>query len=270
MNSVTLARALKGIQSALSILTVSGQPKTAKSLDAGVITAVIHLLPHKEYDAVRVRLGLAPLGINLCPFAGECKSPCLNTAGRGGIAMHSYAGKAFSNNVQQGRYRRTDLYVTDREEYERRVLADLEIVAAFARGIGYGLGIRWNGTSDIDYASVHPTLVAAATRLGFEQYDYTKRPVRYDPSAPVRLVYSLDAGAARERHALRYLADGGTVAIVFAVKPSQPLPATWNGYPVLDGDLTDLRSRDPGGHVVGLRAKGKARSLAVGGFVKAA
>lgn len=270
MDYDTLTRKLKTLQRTLTILTVAGQPKTSKSLDAGVVTAVIHLLPADEYDACRERLGLPKLGVNLCPFAGTCRTPCLNTAGRGGIAMDSYHGSAFLNNVQRGRYRRTDLYFSDRAAYERAVLADLDKVARFAGQHGYQLGIRWNGTSDIDYASVHPTLVAHAKALGFEQYDYTKRPIRFDPSSPVRLVYSLDAGAARERHSLRYLRDGGTVAVVFAVKPGRDLPATWNGYPVIDGDLTDLRSRDPRGVVVGLRAKGHARSLPVGGFVRAA
>jgi hypothetical protein len=270
MDYDTLTHRLKNLQGTLTILTVSGQPKTEKSLDAGVVTAVIHLLPSTEYDAARVRLGLAPMGVNLCPFAGECRGPCLNTAGRGGIPMTSYVGSAFANNVQRGRYRRTDLYFTDRAGFERAVIRDLDKVARFAGKHGYQLGIRWNGTSDIDYETAHPTLVSHATRLGFEQYDYTKRPIAYDPSRVVRRVYSLDRGAARDRHALRYLAEGGTVAAVFAVKPGRDLPATWGGYPVIDGDLTDLRSRDPGGVVVGLRAKGAARSLPVGGFVRAA
>lgn len=270
MDYDTLARKLKNLQRTLTILTVSGQPKTAKSLDAGVVTAVIHLLPATEYDAARVRQGLDPLKVNLCPFAGECRAPCLNTAGRGGIPMTSYAGSAFTNNVQRGRYRRTDLYFTDPAGFESAVLSDLDKVARFAGKHGYTLGVRWNGTSDVDYATAHPALVARARELGYEQYDYTKRPVSYDPNAPVRLVYSLDRGAARDRHALRYLAAGGTVAVVFAVRPGKPLPATWGGYPVIDGDLTDLRSRDPSGVVVGLRAKGAARSLPVGGFVRAA
>ena len=270
MDYDTLTRKLKTLQKTLTILTVAGQPKTAKSLDAGVITSVIHLLPATEYDAARVRLGLEPLGVNLCPFAGECKGPCLNTAGRGGIAMDSYVGSAFSNNVQKGRYRRTDLYFTDRAAFERAVLADLDRVSRFAGQHGYALGVRWNGTSDIDYETTHPALVSHATRLGFEQYDYTKRPIAYDPARVVRRVYSLDRGAARDRHALRYLSAGGTVAVVFAVKPGRALPTEWNGYPVIDGDLTDLRSRDPRGVVVGLRAKGRARTLPVGGFVRAA
>lgn len=268
--SPTFESRLKALQRTLSFLTVSGQPKTAKSLDAGVLTAVIHLLPADEYDDCRERLGLARLGINLCPFAGSCRAPCLNTAGRGGIPMDNYVGTAFINNVQKGRYRRTDRYVNDRAGFEAQVRYELSMVAAFASLHGLSLGVRWNGTSDIDYATVHPTLVAHAAALGFEQYDYTKRPVKHDSAAPVRLVYSLDAGAARERHALRYLRDGGTVAVVFAVKPGKPLPATWNGYPVVDGDLSDLRSRDPSGVVVGLRAKGHARTVKVGGFVRAA
>lgn len=260
---------LKALQRTLSFLTVSGQPKTAKSLDAGVLTAVIHLLPADEYDACRERLGLPRMGVNLCPFAGSCRTPCLNTAGRGGIPMDAYAGTAWSNNVQRARYRRTDRYVSDRAGFEAQVRHELSMVAAFAGLHGLSLGIRWNGTSDIDYATVHPSLVAHAAALRFEQYDYTKRPVRYDAAAPVRLVYSLDAGAARERHALRYLRDGGTVAVVFSVKAGKPLPATWHGFPVIDGDLSDLRSRDPGAHVVGLRAKGHAKKAKVGGFVRA-
>jgi hypothetical protein len=260
-------RKLKSLQGAMNLLTVSGQSKTAKSLSAGVITAVLHLLPAGEYDAARVRLGLAPLGVNLCPFAGECRGPCLNTAGKGGIPMASYAGGAFLNNVQKGRYRKTDLYFTDRDRFTRDLRADLRMLAAFA-GIEYDLALRLNGTSDVDFQREAPEMIALALSLGFEQYDYTKRPIHFDPSAPVRLVYSLDAGAARKRHALRYLADGGTVAIVFDVKGKRPLPATWNGYPVIDGDLSDLRSRDPAGVVVGLRTKGAARKLKPGGFVQ--
>jgi hypothetical protein len=259
-------RKLKSLQRAMNLLTVSGQPKMAKSLSAGVITAVLHLLPAGEYDATRVRLGLAPMGVNLCPFAGECRGPCLNTSGRGGIPMAS-AGP-FLNNVQQARYRRTDLYVNDRDRFMRDLRVDLRMLAAFATGMEYQFALRLNGTSDIDFGREAPEVIALALSSGFETYDYTKRPIRFDPSAPVRLVYSLDAGAARKRHALRYLADGGTVAIVFDVKGKRPLPATWNGYPVIDGDLSDLRSRDPAGVVVGLRTKGVARKLKPGGFVQ--
>jgi hypothetical protein len=44
--------------------------------------------------------------------------------------------------------------------------------------------------------------------------------------------------------------------------------ATWQGYPVVDGDKDDLRFLDPkGGHIVALYAKGKAKKD-TSGFVQ--
>ena len=37
------------------------------------------------------------------------------------------------------------------------------------------------------------------------------------------------------------------------------LPAEYAGYPVIDGDATDLRFTDPRGVIVGLLAKGRGR-----------
>jgi hypothetical protein len=45
------------------------------------------------------------------------------------------------------------------------------------------------------------------------------------------------------------------VAVVFA----NGLPPIWKGFPVIDGDVSDLRFLDPRGTVVGLKAKGAAR-----------
>ena len=59
------------------------------------------------------------------------------------------------------------------------------------------------------------------------------------------------------------LAAGGNVAVVFRKKP---LPSIWHGFPVLDGDQTDLRFLDPAGSVIGLTAKGSAKKE-TSGFV---
>ena len=48
--------------------------------------------------------------------------------------------------------------------------------------------------------------------------------------------------------------QGYNVAIVF-----NELPATYNGYKVIDGTDTDLRFLDEKGVIVGLVAKGKAK-----------
>jgi hypothetical protein len=43
---------------------------------------------------------------------------------------------------------------------------------------------------------------------------------------------------------LEALANGVNVAVVFRVKKRKPLPETFMGYQVIDGDLTDLRFTD--------------------------
>jgi hypothetical protein len=63
-----------------------------------------------------------------------------------------------------------------------------------------------------------------------------------------------------EADCLEVLRQGGRVAAVFATRRGRPLPKTWQGFRVIDGDKHDLRFLDRGGIVVGLRAKGKARA----------
>jgi hypothetical protein len=247
-----------------SLLTVDGNPKVAKGATIGVLTGVLHLLPATKYDDLRAAQGLPRIGANLCPFAGSCAAPCLNTAGRGGIPQASFAGKAFFNNVEQGRYRRTHEYFTDRAAFVARLIAELGKLAAVARKHGMEPAARLNGTSDINWCARHPEVIRAAQALGVRLYDYTKRPVRFVANAPVHYTYSLDVGAEREAHAVDYLRAGGNVAIVFR----GALPETWNGFPVINGDETDVRYLDPRGSVVGLKAKGKAKTD-TSGFVRA-
>lgn len=246
-----------------SLLTVDGNPKVAKGASIGVLTGVLHLLPATRYDELRAAQGLPRLGVNLCPFAGSCAAPCLNTAGRGGIPQASYAGKAFFNNVEQGRYRRTHEYFTSRATFVAQLIAELGKLAAVARKHGMEPAARLNGTSDINWCARHPEVIRAAQALGVRLYDYTKRPVRFVPDATVHYTYSLDVGADRERHAVDYLRAGGNVAIVFR----DGLPATWHGFPVVNGDETDVRYLDQPGTVVGLKAKGKAKTD-TSGFVR--
>ena len=63
------------------------------------------------------------------------------------------------------------------------------------------------------------------------------------------------------------LEQGTRVAVVTAAE----LPKTFRGWPVLDGDKSDERWKDPIGIVL-LRPKGKARDIAptLRGFVKPA
>jgi hypothetical protein len=65
-----------------------------------------------------------------------------------------------------------------------------------------------------------------------------------------------------ESEAIAVLHRGGHVAVVF-----NELPSEWNGFKVVDGDLSDDQMLDHINAVVlGLKAKGKARKD-ISGFV---
>ena len=52
------------------------------------------------------------------------------------------------------------------------------------------------------------------------------------------------------------LKQGGNIAVVFR----KELPTTYKGYQVVNGDEHDLRFLDPRNSIVGLKAKGKAKT----------
>ena len=59
------------------------------------------------------------------------------------------------------------------------------------------------------------------------------------------------------------LSNGMNVAVVF-----DTLPDSYIGYPVFNGDESDLRFLDPDSSIIGLKAKGKANKDDSGFVVK--
>jgi hypothetical protein len=141
---------------------------------------------------------------------------------------------------------------------------ELDALERKAKREGLRPAVRLNGTSDLAWESM-PVVIDGARiadsilRLypGVTFYGYTKSIARAI-GAPQRLTFSRSERTA-DATVRTLLQAGVNVATVFGVKPGQPLPVTWNGAPVLDGDEHDFRFLDSPGHVVGLRAKGKAR-----------
>jgi hypothetical protein len=126
--------------------------------------------------------------------------------------------------------------------------------------------VRLNTASDLHWERIAPSLFDIE---GARYYDYTKiAPSARGRHPNYRLVYSLSEAPHSIATALDYLEEGGTVAVVFDTKRGEALPPQYLGYPVIDGDTHDDRTLDPEGVIVGLRAKGSARSLRTGGFVK--
>jgi hypothetical protein len=233
-------------------LLTRGNPKIAKGEARGFLTFVLHLAP-------------ADLsGFNVCPMATQgCKAACLNTAGRGGIPSARPVvvdGEAFANPIQAARVRRTRRYFADRAGFMADLVADVRRGIAEAERLGFTPVFRLNGTSDIRWERVPvegaPNIMALFPDVQF--YDYTKIANRRDLPSNYHLTFSLAEN--NDAQAAQALANGISVAAVFATRKGATLPSVFMGRPVVDGDETDLRFLDPRGVIVGLRAKGKAKA----------
>jgi hypothetical protein len=195
-------------------------------------------------------------GLNLCPFASTgCKASCLYSAGRG----------RFSN-VQESRINKSKFWGYDRANFYIQLANELLKIHDKAIKQGKEIAIRLNGTSDID----HLHLLERYSGIDFLDqfyssllfYDYTKNVNHVSRYRNTRYKITFSRSETNEAEAKKVLKLGGNIAVVF----SDQLPEFYLGYPVINGDLTDLRYFDPINVVVGLKAKGDAKKD-LSGFV---
>ena len=196
-------------------------------------------------------LYLAPANVigshNLCPFASDgCKKSCLYSAGRGKF-----------NNVQQARINKAKFWAYDRAKFYEQLTNEILQINSKAIKQNKQIAIRLNGTSDIDHIDLIKRYTGVNV-LEFQNillYDYTKNPNHIKKYLNTNYKITFSRAENNEAKALEILAMGGNVAAVF----KNQLPETWNGYKVINGDLTDLRYFDPVNVIVGLIAKGDAK-----------
>lgn len=185
-------------------------------------------------------------GRNLCPKASAgCLAACLFTAGRGRF-----------NNVQQARVNRTEYLLEDRREFLAQLAQEINKAAKQEQKKGAALAVRLNGTSDLKLVEMLTTAHEIAPSVIF--YDYTK--IRQKAGDRVttqghRYAVTFSRSETNEAEAIDVLKQGGNVAAVFA----GPLPKTWQGFEVVDGDASDLEMIYHKGKVLGLKAKGDAK-----------
>lgn len=220
--------------------------KTIKGEKEGYKTFILYLAPNTLNDK----------GVNLCPMATKgCISSCLNTAGLGGIYP----------SIQTARIRRSNLFIENREYFLNRLVLEIKsgiLLADFENMIPV---IRLNGTSDIQWENIkvkdNKNIFELFPDVTF--YDYTKIQNRFDKKLPsnynLTFSYSSESDYYKGRIDIitrKLLKAGNNVAVVFRKR----LPDTFLGYKVVNGDKDDLRFTDDKGVVVGLKAKGKART----------
>lgn len=241
----------------MKLLTV-GNPKVLKGMDQGYMTYILHLAPANVS------------GYETCPKrTAGCTLACLNTAGRGGMFRRGES----TNVIQEARKRKTRLFFENRGSFMALLVADIELAIKQCSRRNLVPVFRLNGTSDLaweKYPVVRGGQEYANIFLAFPEvqfYDYTAilgRKVlaiaNYHLTFSKKESNDLDVSMA--------LHNGMNVAVVFGVPKSKPLPASYRGRPVFNGDDSDLRFLDPKGVVVGLYAKGKARKDTTGFIVQ--
>ncbi len=226
----------------MKLLTISNH-KTTKGESLGFLTGILYLAPANLS------------GRNVCPFStAGCRAACLNTAGRGAF-----------NSVQTARLKKTKWFINDRKSFIDQLHKDITALRRKAKRMGLKPVVRLNGTSDMLWEKIAPSLFRENPNIQF--YDYTKYPprTRQDIPANYHLTFSrseltevskIDTSIFKKRN----------VAVVF----EKTLPKFYLGYQVVNGDETDLRFLDVQGVIVGLTAKGRARHDTSGFVVRGA
>lgn len=224
----------------------------------GVLSAVVYMSPAREAFTE-----LEPRKWTLCPNAGSCAVACLG---------HN-SGRMIFDSLRLARLWKATLFLGARHLF--RELLDIEADAHEARAARLGMipAVRVDGSSDTGEGELAAKRAWARGAESIRWYDYTKNPARARRSHDgYRVVYSYS-----ERSRLvdvdAIVRGGGSVAVVFSTRKGEPLPRTWRGHRVVDGDAHDARFLDAPGVVVGLSFKAaKARQARLaeaiaGGFV---
>ncbi|QXN73923.1 hypothetical protein SEA_EAGLEPRIDE_88 [Mycobacterium phage Eaglepride] len=192
---------------------------------------------------VREAFGLSG-AFNLCPMASKgCAAACLSRSGQSGMPAQ-----------QRAQAVRTAFLLS--HPVEAGLIIGAEIRSALRR---HGqINLRLNTTSDIRWERIAPDMVTKLSQAGVLMYDYTAwSPRDRAESSAYSLTYSAkEPSHTSDEYLQGILANGGNVAMPFTTRKGEALPATWQGFAVIDGDKSDERRNDPRGVVVGLRAKG--------------
>jgi hypothetical protein len=142
-------------------------------------------------------------------------------------------------------------------------MVDLARQRARAERLGVQLVCRLNVVSDVPFERELPSLFASYPDVQF--MDYTKDVRRLlNRERPTNYHLTFSRSECNESDCLRVLEAGHNVTVVFR---KSPFPPTCWGYPVIDGDASDLRFLDPSPCIVGLKAKGKGAREDRTGFV---
>lgn len=192
-------------------------------------------------------------GYPLCPTALleglSCIKPCIDESGNGSRP-----------NVREAREWKAQFLAEHPRKFLSLLVYEMDRANLCAISNGLKLAIRLNVFSDVPWVTLVPWLFEAYPTVQF--YDYFKELAVFlfaEIPSNYHLTYSFHEKSNWE-WCESMLRRGTNVAVVFETRDPDELPDVFKGWPVINGDLHDMRFQDPTGHIVALAAKGRVRS----------
>ena len=229
------------------LIGVGNNAKTIKGDGEEYLTAIKYMQPYKTMFKGKVH--------NLCAMAdmAGCAEPCLRWAGRGQMSS-----------VQRGRERKTLWYLSDRVGFMDALVNDITVFRRRCIKNAVQPCVRPNGTSDIMYEK--SSIMDQFPDVQF--YDYTKKARRFHGQRQpdnyrLMLLYSGAKHYQSQGQSFLKSYSDAPMAVVFRNKN---FPWTFMGREVINGDNSDWVNVNHRGVVVGLVAKGPAKTN-TNGFV---
>jgi hypothetical protein len=235
-------------------------PKAIKAQEYGWLNAINYMAPAE----------LGGVG-NLCPHSSAaCRALCLGWFSGQASMVKKGTGKRVVGYTRKSRVAKAQMFMKDRDAFLKELAVGINRVKRKARQEGLEVCVRLNGATDIAWEGIRfPNSGSNVFDLWpLTQFvDYTKSKRRaLNHSAgmfPPNYHLTFSRSETNEDDCETVLASGGNVAVVSSLPP----PATYLGYPVIDGDKHDLRHLDPKGVVVWLKPKGAKAKADKSGFV---
>ena len=222
---------------------------TGLSYLGGTTKSVKHRKAGK-FGELTYALYLAPAntsGYEVCPGrTKECTKFCLNESG-----MNTMTRNDKGDVINDCRITKTQLFFEDREFFMKWLVYEIKAAQRKAIRMTYQFSVRLNNTSDIspiDFTLDGKNILEIFPDVEF--YEYTKVADRVQL---MKLYKNYDITFSYTGFNLtkcqEMLLNKIRVAVVFKI-----VPETFCGYPVIDGDLNDLRYHDEA-VIIGLKYK---------------
>jgi len=205
--------------------------------------------------------GMAEYSMKIMHLSPSTSSGIGNTCGKETIGCKNScfrnSGHFLHKQVRSAHDKKTEWYFNEPQTFKLALLGECVRHEYEARKARLKPVVRLNGTSDIAWEE-WDSIFRQCPDTQF--LDYTKHVDRMLQSFckdvwPENYYLTFSRSESNWPDCVDVLHSGGNVAVVF-----EELPEQYAGHPVIDGDEHDLRFLDPSPCIVGLSAKGRART----------